>query len=68
MTYVLLSDLKADSSAKMCHKGARSWCEANGVSWDKLCAGQLRIDELEHFEDQGVKVVIQNARKRLAGS
>lgn len=64
--YVLLSDLKGDESAKMCHKGARAWCEANGVSWDRLCAGRLRIDELESFSDEGVKVVVRNAKKRIS--
>lgn len=53
-------------AAKLCSRGARAWCEANGFSWSVLLDGGLSAEELERTGDPLALRAVAAAREEAA--
>ena len=50
---------------KFCNKGARQFCERHGINWQVFVTQGIEISEVEHIDDEMLKTVIAQARKRV---
>ena len=53
-------------AAKLCSRGARAWCEANGFSWSTLLDHGLPVQELEQTGDALALRAVAAAREEAS--
>lgn len=49
---------------RYCTKGLRLFCHNHGVSWQRFLAEGIPLSEVEHIDDQMLKLLIEKAKER----
>lgn len=52
------------ASLRFCNRGARQFCERNGIDWSEFMTNGIDSSKLEHIDDEMVKKVIERAKRR----
>lgn len=54
-------------AARICARGSRAWCAANGVSWSEFVHNGLPVDRMREINDPIVNRIIAEAEKERDG-
>lgn len=66
MSKVILTVGDVQSSG-YCVRGTRRWCLNNGIDFKKFVREGLPIEELEHIDDEILRIVIAKKLEKLDG-
>lgn len=63
---VLYCDLWIESKRRYCSRGARAFAQRHGYNWMQFLEEGIDVALIEHIDDEMVKTIIENCRKRVA--
>lgn len=67
VTSELMCHMRHVRAAKLCGKGSRRWCAANGIDWSAFLANGIPAKTLRDTGDPIVARVVREAEKEANG-